>query len=251
VHLGFFEELVPRELARHEPLGERVGDERAFAHHVLQVAGAFEAGAGRGRERVFDDGFDVEGRAAHGRPCEAHRDAGGGGFVEAVGGEDRGADVVFEVRTVDGHVDGVGDFEGHPRGVVLFVAFADVTDDVEGGFAVHFLDLLLQVPDAGFAAVGFDEFFDGAFVQVDGDVFQTGELLRGRGEVAFCNGHFFVGDVAGQFDHLHAVEEGSGDGVRHVGGADEEHLGEVDGDVHVVVEEGVVLFRIEEFEQGG
>ena len=56
--------------------------------------------------------------------------------------------------------------------------------------------------------------------------------------------------VAGQLDYLHPVAEGRRDGVEHVGGRDEEHLGEVERNLQVVVLEGEVLLRIEHLKQG-
>src|SRR6266446_1549635 len=55
--------------------------------------------------------------------------------------------------------------------------------------------------------------------------------------------------VAVEADHLHAVDERTGDGVGHVGGGDEQHVGEVEVDVEVVVAEGMVLLRIEHLQE--
>lgn len=49
--------------------------------------------------------------------------------------------------------------------------------------------------------------------------------------------------------HLHPVEQRTGDGVEHVGGADEEDLREVEGHIEVVVSEGVVLLGVQQLEQ--
>ena len=56
--------------------------------------------------------------------------------------------------------------------------------------------------------------------------------------------------VAGDADDLHAVEQRAGDGVQHVGRADEHDLGEVEGHAQVVVREGEVLLRVQDLEQG-
>ena len=50
-------------------------------------------------------------------------------------------------------------------------------------------------------------------------------------------------------DHLHAVDQRSGDRVGHIGGRQEHHLAEVQLDVEVVVTEGVVLGRVEHLQQ--
>ena len=55
--------------------------------------------------------------------------------------------------------------------------------------------------------------------------------------------------VAVEAHELHAVEQRAGDGVDHVGGGDEDHVGQVEVDLEVVVAEGVVLGRVEHLEQ--
>ena len=45
VDLGFFEELVLRELSRHNRLGEGIRNVSGLLHDVLQVAGDFESRA--------------------------------------------------------------------------------------------------------------------------------------------------------------------------------------------------------------
>ncbi len=72
-----------------------------------------------------------------------------------------------------------------------------------------------------------------------------------RDEVALGDVDLFLLRVAGEFDDLHAVEQRAGDGVELVGGADEEHLREIERLVEVVVAEGVVLLGVERFEQRG
>ncbi len=58
----------------------------------------------------------------------------------------------------------------------------------------------------------------------------------------------FLG-VAVETDHFHPVEQRSGDRLGHVRGREEQHLGQVEIDVQVVVSEGVVLRRVEDLEQ--
>ena len=56
--------------------------------------------------------------------------------------------------------------------------------------------------------------------------------------------------VALELDDLHAVEQGLGNGLQRVGGADKEHIGQVVGGVHIVVCEGVVLLGVQNLQQG-
>src|SRR4051794_973313 len=54
--------------------------------------------------------------------------------------------------------------------------------------------------------------------------------------------------VAGEVDYLHPILEGWWDRVEDVRRGDEQHLGEVEGQVEVVVAEGGVLRRVEDLE---
>ena len=60
---------------------------------------------------------------------------------------------------------------------------------------------------------------------------------------------FFAFDVAGDMNDLHAVLQRPRDLTQHVRGAHEHDLRQVVVEVHVVVVERVVLFRIEHFEE--
>ena len=55
--------------------------------------------------------------------------------------------------------------------------------------------------------------------------------------------------VAVDADHFHPVEERCGDGLEHVCRRDEQHVRKVELDFEVVIAEGVVLRRVEHFEQ--
>ena len=56
-------------------------------------------------------------------------------------------------------------------------------------------------------------------------------------------------DAAGDA-HLHTVEQRLGNGVQHIGGAHEEDLGHIDRHIQVVVQEAVVLLRVQQLQQG-
>ena len=71
-----------------------------------------------------------------------------------------------------------------------------------------------------------------------------------RHQVAEGDDHLLLLGVAFQRDDLHAVAQRVGHGVEHVGGGDEQDLGEVEGNVQVVVAVGGVLLGVEHFEQG-
>ncbi len=63
-------------------------------------------------------------------------------------------------------------------------------------------------------------------------------------------GQLFLGDVTGQAQHFHAVQQWSGNAVDLVGGADKQHLGKVHAHIQVVIEKFSVLFRVQHFQQG-
>ena len=64
------------------------------------------------------------------------------------------------------------------------------------------------------------------------------------------NRDLFFGDVTRQANHLHTVEQRPRNRVQRVGRADEQHFGQVQAQIQVMVEEIDVLFRIKGFEQG-
>ena len=66
----------------------------------------------------------------------------------------------------------------------------------------------------------------------------------------FGDGQFLFADVAGQADHVHPVQQWPGDGIQLVGGADEQHFREVHAHIQVVIQELLVLFRVQGLQQG-
>ena len=96
-----------------------------------------------------------------------------------------------------------------------------------------------------------DQEADGSVGEID-VIFRFEAVLLdlARDEVAEGDNNLFLLGVALEWDDLHAVAEGVGDGIEHVGGGDEEDLGEVKRDVEVVVAEGGVLLGVEDFEEG-
>ena len=78
---------------------------------------------------------------------------------------------------------------------------------------------------------------------------QRGALeLPGQQEVA-CDGDLVVLGVAVEGDELHPVQQRRRDLLDDVGGRDEEHVGQVQVQLEVVVAERVVLGRVEHLEQ--
>src|SRR5205807_1362605 len=69
-------------------------------------------------------------------------------------------------------------------------------------------------------------------------------------QVVASDGELLVLGVAVETDDLHTVEERTRNRVGHIGSGDEQHLGQVELDLEVVVTEGVVLGWVEDREQG-
>ena len=59
---------------------------------------------------------------------------------------------------------------------------------------------------------------------------------------------FFLG-VPGQLQHFHAVAECGRNRIEHVRRGDEQHFGQIERDIEIVIAERVVLLRIEHLEQ--
>ena len=111
-------------------------------------------------------------------------------------------------------------------------------------------DDLLEFADAGFARVVAN--------QVAHRVLGKLDLLRrdpvfldlARNQVAVGDVQLLLFAVALERNDFHAVQQRRRHGVEHVGGADEQHLRQIERHVEIVVAERVVLLRIERLEQG-
>ena len=121
--------------------------------------------------------------------------------------------------------------------------------DPRRGLAQQLPELALEVPHARFPRV------------VDHDAPQRVVADRhvGGGEpvalqlasqqVVARDLHLLVLGVAVEADHLEAVQERAGDGLEHVRRGQEQHVGQVEIDLEVVVAERVVLRGVEHLEQ--
>mmetsp|Transcript_97484 Transcript_97484/g.275763 ORF Transcript_97484/g.275763 Transcript_97484/m.275763 type:complete len:373 (+) Transcript_97484:1004-2122(+) len=78
---------------------------------------------------------------------------------------------------------------------------------------------------------------------------QANVLHSIRDKVILSDAELFLQIVAGQPDHLHAIEERPWDGVRDVGRTNEEHPAAIDWHVEVMIKEGAILRGIQELEQ--
>lgn len=101
------------------------------------------------------------------------------------------------------------------------------------GNETHLLDLLLEPSDSRLSAVVSDQSSDGVVREGDVGVLESSTILGLRGEVLGRDGSLLLGDVSRDLEDLHSVEEGGGDGVESVGGADEEDAREIDGNIEL------------------
>ena len=97
-----------------------------------------------------------------------------------------------------------------------------------------------------------DDEFEGILVEtyLRRNLVESGVFQLFRYEVALGNLCLLFGDVAAYFYQLHTVEERTRNDAQVIGCGDEEHLGEVVIHIEIIVVEGIVLFRVQHFEQG-
>ena len=119
-----------------------------------------------------------------------------------------------------------------------------------GQLAAHCPYLALKLADAGFPRVSCNKRLDGLGCQLYFASFQpvVGKALANQ--VGCGNLFLLLHSVAGEADNLHAVPEGRGNGVQLVGRAQEHDLGKIKGNIEIVIGEGGVLLRIQNFQQG-
>src|SRR5579863_9413308 len=200
---------------------------RRFLHDVAELAGDGELAFA-----VEDLHFSRQDGAADLGPCQAGDKA---YFALLVG---------FGIAE-PGNAEELGDVVGGE----LFAMLGALLNDLARHLAAHVADLAFQVADAGFARVVADDLENGIILEDDVLIAQAGLLALLLDEILARDLQLFKFGVALQAKDFHAVLQRRGNGVSHVGGGDEQDLGEVVINVEVVVLEGGVLFGVEDFEQ--
>ena len=142
---------------------------------------------------------------------------------------------------------------GRPRKSRRFDSSTAIADRVGGqpggDLAQHPRQRTLELPDAGLAGVLAGDPAQRAVADRHLVRVERGPLQLPRQQVGTRDRHLVVLGVAVERDDLHAVVERRRDRVGHVGGGQEQHVGQVEVDLEVVVAEGVVLRRVEHLEQ--
>lgn len=70
-----------------------------------------------------------------------------------------------------------------------------------------------------------------------------------RQQVQLADLYFFIFRIAGQLDNFHSVQQRRRDSFYRVSGYDPENMGKIEGEFDIVITEGVVLFRVQHFQQ--
>ena len=211
---------------------EGQGRARRLLHHVTELAGDLQAALA-----THLRGLDEQDVPADRRPREPSGDAGDrgplGDFVE----EPALAEVLVEVGRAD------------PDRLVLLVGLA--ARDEQGHVAGELAELAAELADAGLAGVVGHDLADRDVVEGDG-VRPEGVLLQlAREQVALGDLQLLLRGVAVDLDDLEPVAQRRRH-LREVVGRDHEHhLGHVEGQLEVMIGEGVVLLGVEQLEQRG
>ena len=204
-----------------------------FLHHVAEVAGECEF-------RAFATayaGLDVEDFAAYRCPRQTGYYTRVFVALVFVAVEERFAKERFHVACLNG-LACIGHF-----------LFAVCGREVRH-FTEEFVYLLFELTHTAFAGVVFYYLIYGRNADLEFSTFAEVVFLLFLGnEVTSGYFAFFFGQIAFHFDDFHAVKQGPGDGLQIVGGSNEEHVGEVEVEVEIVVVERAVLLRVEHFEK--
>ena len=196
-------------------------------HHVAELSGERQA-----RLAVHPAGLDEQDVAAGARHGQAGRNAGDTGPVAGLEEELRTAQVLADVRGV--HCDGRRCLTRRDPG---------------GHLAQHLAQLALEVANPSLPGVVGDDRANRVVGHLDLVVLQAVPFDLTAEQVVAGDRHLLVLRVAVDPDDLHAVQQRPGDRLRHVAGGEEQHLGQVQVDLQVMVAERVVLGRIEDLEQ--
>ena len=207
----------------------REGDLRRFLHHVAQLTGDGQPRL-TGHRRRLDEQHVATG-AGNG---QAGGHAGHSRAIRRLQEEPRAAEIGADVVAVDAD---------RRLGVAR--------RQTGGGLAQHLAELALELTHTRLTRVVGHHGLDGVVGQGDLLGAQTVALELTPEQVVARDCELLVLCVAIEADDLHAVQQRTGDGVGHVRGRDEQHLGQVELDLEVVVAEGVILGRVEDFEERG
>ena len=217
-HLRLFREQVFHQADR---------DAGGFLHHIAQLSGDDQLALAARKLR-----FHIEDLAAHRRPGKARDDA-GRGFRQ-------------DLLVVDGPVLQLAfhQLRRHGNG------FVRIRGHLHGQDPAQRVDPLAQPAYAGFHRIIRDQRLQRGVLKGQLRLVDAHGLHGLRHQMVFGDLQLLQRRIAGELDHLHAVQQRLGDGVGAVGGAEEQHVGQVVGNIHVMVGKGVVLLGVQYLQQG-
>ena len=120
---------------------------------------------------------------------------------------------------------------------------------IEGDFAAQAGDLPLKAAQACFTGIFLNDPDHRRSGEVDFAVLEAVGFNFPGDQMDENNPALLLFGVAGQFDHLQTVDKRLRNGIHGVGRGDERHLGQVKGQIQIVVHEVGVLLRIKHFQQ--
>ena len=199
-----------------------------FLHDVAQLARQMQASLAR-----------------HGQALNLQHFAADGGVCQAVDHADAGL-LLRHFTGIAGRAQvGAQHIRGH----------ADLGDALvqhgDGSLAHHLGHGALQRAHTGLTGVALDELTQHLVRHAHGFRRQAmGFDLLGH-QVALADLQLLLLSIGGHLDDLHAIQQRAGDGIDAVGGGDEHHPAQVEGQLQIVVAEGAVLLRVQHLQQAG
>ncbi len=219
--------LVDAELLRMGPYPLERNRGR-FLHHIAQIARQRQLLALAGRERRLGKQY----LAAHARPRQAG---------------DNSGEVIALVLAGTMH----GQTEYLAQMLRLYNSREVLATHLcKHGLANHFLQLFLKLTHTTFGGIVLDDGAHGCRTHLHIAVAQSGMFQDALHQVAFGYLLLFLGEVAAEFYYLHTVEQRRRHGGERVGRGDEQDVGEVEVQIHVVVVEMEILLRVQHLQQG-
>src|SRR5690606_12903727 len=193
MHHGFIEEALGNTVSLQIRHDVAVGDLGRFLHYITEFSGEAKAAV----ERVHARALHGQGRPTHGRPRQPGDDA--DTALRRLGAKQRHAEKILYLRLADTQLQ------------------LRIVEQSYRRLAHDTTELFLQVANPGLAGNPLD---DGANRRVAN--FQTrfrnaGALEQARPQMVLGNLQLLFGDVTGEADHLHTVDQRPGDRVELIG----------------------------------
>ena len=130
--------------------------------------------------------------------------------------------------------------------VLLLAAF----DEPKGHSTADLADHPLQVSNSALPGVTADDLLQGLLRQFQVLFLEAVEGLLLLKQIVLGDLQLLQLRVPGDLDHFHTVHQSRRNGLKVVGGGDEEDIGEVELNIQIPVDELLVLLRVEDFQEG-